>query len=122
MMAAGWIEEVRHLLDSGIEPDAPAFQAIGYREVVRHLTGAWSRERAEVETVRATCRYAKRQQTWFRKVPEITWFEASDLATRTPELLDFLSRRGVGRADEQAEHQHSGWVSLSESEGRQANG
>lgn len=76
MVERGWVDEVRRLLSGGLSPAVPAFQAIGYREIARHLEGEWSLERALDETVRATRRYAKRQLTWFRKEPDMTWIDA----------------------------------------------
>ncbi len=89
MVEGGWVEEVARLLSRGLSRSAPAFQAIGYREMARHVTGAWSLERAVDETVRATRRYAKRQLTWFRKEPDIVWLDARDderLSRRVVEL------------------------------------
>ena len=63
MIELGWVEEVSHLLAGGLSPAAPAFQAIGYREIARHVAGEWSLERALDETLRATRRYAKPSQT-----------------------------------------------------------
>lgn len=79
MVERGWVAEVRGLLHRGIQPEAPAFQAIGYRQIVRHVMGDWSLEQALEDTVRASRRYAKRQMTWFRKERDVQWFEALDL-------------------------------------------
>lgn len=99
MMEAGWLEEVSGLLSRGLDPGLPAFQAIGYRQLVRHLEGEWSLDRAIAETIRATCRFAKRQETWFRKEPDITWFSAQGLDhllfTR---VIEHVKHRGLGRA------------------------
>jgi len=76
MVERGWVEEVERLLSGGLSPSAPAFQAIGYRQIARHVAGEWSLERALEETVRATRRYSKRQLTWFRKEPDILWLDA----------------------------------------------
>jgi tRNA dimethylallyltransferase len=83
MIENGWAEEVARLGAQGLGPAAPAFQAIGYREIARHLAGEWTLDRAVDETVRATRRYAKRQLTWFRKERDIIWLDARD-AERDP--------------------------------------
>ena len=88
MLAAGWLREIRSLLDSGLDPSLPAFQAIGYRQLASHLLGECTLEDAVESTVRATRKYARRQLTWFRRDPRIRWFEATD-----PELPDQV--RGV---------------------------
>lgn len=74
MLESGWVEEVRSHLEGGLSDDAPAWNALGYREVREFARG----ERSKAETLDriavATRRYAKRQGTWFRSVPETRWF------------------------------------------------
>lgn len=96
MLERGWLDEVRRLLDSGLDPELPAFQAIGYRQLVRHLRGEGPLDEAVEELVRQTRRYAKRQETWFRKEPDVTWFQADDLKELVPRTLKFLEQ-GRGR-------------------------
>ena len=98
MMEAGWLEEVAGLLRRGLTPRLPAFQAIGYRQLVRYLEGNGSLEQAVAEIVRETRRFAKRQETWFRKEPDVTWFSAQDLIRRIPEVIEHAKHRGLGRA------------------------
>jgi tRNA dimethylallyltransferase len=100
MVQRGWVEEVASLLSSGLSPDLPAFQAIGYRQLVQYLEGTWSLDRAIAETIRATRRFAKRQETWFRKESDITWFSAQDLNRLLfNRVLDYAKHRaGLGRA------------------------
>lgn len=65
MFAAGWLEEVRHLMQS-VPSDAPAWHATGY-DVVRQLVqGELDRDTATERIVIETRQYAKRQRTWFR--------------------------------------------------------
>lgn len=90
MVASGWVEEVRTLLDRGHDPGAPAFQAIGYRQIVRHLRGDWDLETAVADTVRATRRFAKRQLTWFRNEPEVRWLDPRQLSAGIPEVLELV--------------------------------
>ncbi len=97
MMERGWLQEVRGLIASGLSPELPAFQAIGYRQLCRHLLAEWSLEAAVEEIVRATRRFAKRQLTWFRKEPGITWFEGPSLDRRADQVITHLQRAGVGR-------------------------
>lgn len=82
MLEQGWVGEVRDHLSRGLSPEAPAFQAIGYRELARHVAGEWSLDRAVEEIVRATRRYGKRQSTWFRKEPGVVWIDAREAARR----------------------------------------
>ena len=98
MVESGWMEEVRGLIGRGLDPGLPAFQAIGYRQLVHHVQGNWPLARAIEETVRATRRFAKRQETWFRKEPDVTWFSAEDLNRRIPQVVEHvLSGHGEGR-------------------------
>ncbi len=78
MFARGIVEETKSLLDSGIPPEAPAFQALGYRQVLRYLHGEISLEEAIELIKRETRKYAKRQMTWFRHMPGISWFNPHD--------------------------------------------
>ena len=98
MMEAGWLEEVAGLLRQGLSPGLPAFQAIGYRQLVRHLIGEGSLSEAVGETIQATRRFAKRQETWFRRESDVTWILGQDLEQRIPQVIDHVKHRGLGRA------------------------
>jgi tRNA dimethylallyltransferase len=73
MMAAGWLEEVRRLMSSGVPAEAKPFQFIGYSELRAHLEGRVTLEEAVAQIEQATRRFAKRQLTWFRKEPGVEW-------------------------------------------------
>ena len=75
MLQAGWIEEIRRLLSSGIPVQARPFSFIGYRQLCDHLDGKLEREKAILDIQQATRRYAKRQLTWFRREPGVHWLE-----------------------------------------------
>jgi len=66
MLAAGFVDEVRGVLASGVAPDAPGLDAVGYREVVALVDGRLPGRELRDAIVVATRRYAKRQETWFR--------------------------------------------------------
>jgi len=104
MIDEGWVEEVARLLGQGLDPELPAFQAIGYRQLIRHLEGEWSLEHAIGETIRATRRFAKRQETWFRRETDVAWFPGDDLNRLIPRVLEHVKHRGLGRAYGQAQH------------------
>ncbi len=84
MFADGLVEEVRRLLDRGLREGRTAYAAIGYRQVVAHLDGEIDLAEAKAQTVRATRRFARRQDSWFRKDPRITWvgWDAPDRIAR----------------------------------------
>ena len=75
MLEAGWVDEVRALLDSGVSREAAALRAIGYRELASHLAGEVSLAEARDSIVKSTRQYAKRQMTWFRGQTPTEWFE-----------------------------------------------
>jgi tRNA dimethylallyltransferase len=85
--AAGLVEEVRGLLAAGVPPSAGAMKAIGYREVVAALARGLPAEEVRDDVLRATRRYAKRQRTWFRAEPGITWLDAGVPAAELAEQL-----------------------------------
>jgi len=76
MIEDGLLEEVRGLLEGGLAPDARCLRAIGYRETLAHLRGSLSLDEMRERIVIATRQYAKRQDTWFRKEPNVTWLDA----------------------------------------------
>jgi tRNA dimethylallyltransferase len=78
MFAAGLLDEVQRLLNSGCSPELPTMSAIGYRECVRVLAGRMDVEQAKVEMRRLTRIFVRRQTNWFKlEDPSIHWFEAS---------------------------------------------
>jgi tRNA dimethylallyltransferase len=68
--------EVRRLLEAGVPASAPGMAAIGYRETMDLLEGRLSPAEWQEAVVRKTCRYAKRQETWFRSEPDLFTFRA----------------------------------------------
>ena len=88
MLEDGLLEEVRRLLDDGVPPDAPGMRAIGYREAVACLRGELDRQDLAERMAIATRQYAKRQDTWLRKEPGITWLEAARTAAELPSLVE----------------------------------
>lgn len=75
MMTAGWLEEVRGLIQDGLD-DSPAFKTVGYPQLQKHLEGKLTLKQAVAEIQKEHRRYARRQLTWFRAVKEIEWIPA----------------------------------------------
>jgi len=73
MLAAGWLDEVRALLASGLPENAKPFDFIGYRELRAHLRGELTLDQARAAIQQGTRQYAKRQLTWFRREPNVHW-------------------------------------------------
>ena len=66
MLAAGFVDEVRRVLECGVGAEAPGLDGVGYREVVRMLQGQLPEAELRDAILVSTRRYAKRQETWFR--------------------------------------------------------
>ena len=81
MIEAGWIDEVQQLLQDGVSPEAQAMKAIGYKELVLYLDGQLSLEAASELIKKRTRHLAKRQMTWFKRMPYIRWYEKDDFVT-----------------------------------------
>ncbi len=73
LFAGGFPQEVRRLLAAGVAPDCRPMRSLGYARVVEALEGQISMQEAAELTKRDHRHYAKRQLTWFRKVPDINW-------------------------------------------------
>jgi tRNA dimethylallyltransferase len=75
MMQNGLLQEVQALY---AHRTLNALQTVGYRELFDHLSGRCSLDEAVERIKISTRQYAKRQMTWFRKVPDMHWFHPSD--------------------------------------------
>ncbi len=89
MWREGLVGEVRALEASGLREGRTASRALGYAQVLRFLAGEWTQEQAKAETVKATRRFARRQEAWFRRDPRVHWlpYDAPDLAERALALV-----------------------------------
>jgi tRNA dimethylallyltransferase len=76
MIAEGFVDEVRGLLAAGYSPERPPLSTIGYREIAALVRGETTLEAALELAKRKTRQFAKRQLTWFRHEPEVTWVDA----------------------------------------------
>lgn len=97
MFDAGLLDEVRGLQDHGLQRSSTAGQAIGYAQVLDHLAGDLTFEDAREQTIIGTRRYARRQRSWFRRDPRITWIDptSSDAADEICRLVDGESTRVI---------------------------
>lgn len=78
MMAAGLEHEVRKLLASGVSDSCQPMKSIGYKEMVSYINGECGLEKAVDDIKKNTRHFAKRQLTWYRKMPYIQWYAADD--------------------------------------------
>lgn len=81
MMAAGLLEEVKKLKNSGLDDSFQSMQGIGYKEVLSYLEGASTYDQMMDEIKQSSRNYAKRQMTWFRRYPDIHWIDLEMCST-----------------------------------------
>ncbi len=79
MFAQGLMDEVQQLLDSGVTKDMQAMQGIGYKETVACLAGEMTEGEAIDLIQKHTRHFAKRQLTWYRRMPYIHWYDLDHL-------------------------------------------
>jgi tRNA dimethylallyltransferase len=77
MWQAGLEAEVKDLVHQGLRDGMTASRALGYQQMLRHLDGELTLDEARQETVKATRRFARRQESWFRRDPRIRWLDAT---------------------------------------------
>ena len=75
MLEQGLVEETQRLLNEGVPEAAQSMQAIGYRQTVLYLKGEWDKQLAVDKIKQATRNFAKRQFTWYKKMPYINWLD-----------------------------------------------
>jgi tRNA dimethylallyltransferase len=82
MWRDGLVDEVRRLAEQhehgGLRAGRTASRALGYAQVLRFLDGEWTQAEAEEQTVRLTRRFARRQESWFRRDPRVRWLDAAE--------------------------------------------
>ena len=78
MWEVGLVEEVRALERQGLRQGRTASRALGYQQVLDHLAGGCTEGQAREATVTGTRRFARKQDTWFRKDPRTTWVGHDD--------------------------------------------
>ena len=87
-MEQGLLEEVRSLASSPAGMSRTARQAVGYRELLRHIEDGQPLEECVVDAITQSRRLARRQRSWFNRDPRIEWFaEPRDAAKRLREVL-----------------------------------
>ena len=77
MWAAGLLDEVRGLAARGLREGRTAGRALGYQQALAELDGHLTGAQARAETTRLTRRFVRRQRSWFRRDPRITWLDGT---------------------------------------------
>jgi tRNA dimethylallyltransferase len=78
MIEAGLLQETRDLRDRGYGPELPSMQSIGYRHMQPVVAGSDTLANALLAMQRDTRRFARRQRTWLRGVPECVWLDPAE--------------------------------------------
>jgi tRNA dimethylallyltransferase len=96
MWESGFVAEVEQLLEHGLADGVTARKALGYAQIIEALNGDISMATAKTETIRLTKRYARKQESWFRRDPKMQWLQASrsDLLAVVLQLIS-ESRKGI---------------------------
>ena len=89
------LDERRRLADRGLREGRTASRALGYQQVLAFLDGAITEEQALEQTVTGTRRFARRQDSWFRKDPRITWVGWDDPDRVAKALAAVAAARGA---------------------------
>jgi tRNA dimethylallyltransferase len=88
MWQLGLVDEVRRLEAAGLRAGRTASRALGYAQVLKFLAGDWPEKEAAEQTIIATRRFVRRQQSWFHRDPRVVWLDAGrDLADRAIAVL-----------------------------------
>lgn len=103
MLSAGWLDEVRDLLAAGVDRVSPAFQAIGYRQWLEFLNGASSYEESLQRVITLTRRFAKRQETWFRREQGIDWWDARKTRECLTSMLEMVGATEMAQIAQMAQ-------------------
>jgi tRNA dimethylallyltransferase len=100
MWQAGFEEEVRRLVGEGLRAGKTASRALGYQQMLRYLDGDGTLDEARGETVKATRRFARRQESWFRRDPRVRWLDASAscLLHQALQIVADVDHEGSGTA------------------------
>lgn len=93
MLAHGWLDEVRTLMNSGLTDQAKPFDFIGYRELRAVARDEMKIADAKAAIQQSTRRYAKRQLTWFRREANVQWLEGFGDSTKVQaDALECVTR------------------------------
>ncbi len=83
MISDGLEDEIRSLMSMGLSSSDISMKGIGYKEMIDAMNGRITMEEAAELIKRNSRRYAKRQMTWFRRYPDIRWFDLSENSEMT---------------------------------------
>jgi tRNA dimethylallyltransferase len=94
--AAGLLDEIRANLAAGVPPTARPFTGLVYRQALEHLRGVRGETETRALIVQENRRYARRQLIWFRKEPNLIWFQGpGELFDTQARVFAWLAERGL---------------------------
>ncbi len=88
MWQAGLVDEVSRLVALGLREGVTASRALGYRQILQFLDGQITEAQAAEQTRIGTRKFARRQDSWFRKDDRISWLPAA-----APDLVEAVEAR-----------------------------
>lgn len=91
MLKDGLLDEVIRLKDMGCTREMVSMQGLGYKEILEYLNGDCTLDDAVYRIKRDTRHFAKRQLTWFRREPHVTWISRQDFRSDSGEDTDILA-------------------------------
>jgi len=83
MYRDGWVDEVRRLIERDVAPDAPAMNSLGYGVIADAIRHGVDPDNTAGPVITLTQQYAKRQETFWRGIPDAHWIDASDPEAET---------------------------------------
>jgi len=89
MIEMGLVEEVRELIDMGYNDSMTSMKGLGYKEIIKYIEGEYTYNEAIEILKRDSRRFAKRQLTWFRKDPRVTWVDKDSFSSED-KIVDFI--------------------------------
>ena len=96
--ARGLLDEMRGLLESGLPETARPFGGLVYRQALEHLHGVRDEAATRELIARENRHYARRQLIWFRKEPDLEWFEGPGESQATIAAVERLLEERLGEA------------------------
>jgi len=94
--ASGLLDEIRGLLARGVTPEARPFGGLVYRQALEHLRGVRDEAATRALVAQENRRYARRQLIWFKKEPNLVWFEGPGASPDVQSgVICMLAERGL---------------------------
>ena len=95
MIELGLVDEVKSLLDNGLNRDFVSMKGLGYKEIIAFLEGEISLEEAIRIIKRDTRHFAKRQITWFKREKDVIWIDKDNNQLMLNKMLNILKEKGI---------------------------